>query len=101
MVGSIVNTTNTNASSVATGAVALATNPARLGWAIQNQGTNILYVNLGANGSTAAFHFSLKGGSADNDGLGASLSQMSGVVYTGPISVAGTTPKYTVLELAP
>jgi len=89
-----------NTPSILTAAgVALAANPVRGGWQIQNQGTNPLFVLLGTGASTTVFHTILKGGSVADDGLGASMSQEGGCVYTGVITVAGTTPRFTVMEL--
>lgn len=78
---------------------ALAANTSRKGWMIQNVGTNPIFVRLAASASSSVFHVVLKGGSGDSDGLGASYEQMSGVIYTGIVSVAGTTPKFVVTEL--
>lgn len=80
-------------------ATALADNPARAGWSIQNTGTNPLFVLFGTGASTTVFHTVLKGGSGNSDGLGAFLSQTSGTVYTGIITIAGTSPLYVVMEL--
>lgn len=94
------NTVNSaNTPSIATGATALAANPSRKGWMIQNVGTNPLFVLLGDGASATVFHAVLKGGTGANDGLGGSLSQMDGVIYTGKITVAGTSPSYVVTEL--
>ena len=41
----------------------------------------------------------LKGGTGNDDGNGASLFQDAGVIYTGIITIAGTTPRYVVTEL--
>lgn len=73
-------------------------NPARGGWMIQNTGTNPLFVRFGGTASSTVYHAVLKGGTGDSDGLGASISQTAGVVFTGTISVAGTLPKYVVTE---
>lgn len=80
-------------------ATAIASNENRLGWQIQNLGQNPLFVLLGSGASTSVFHAVLKGGTANDDGLGASFSQNSGTVYTGIITVAGTSPRYVVTEL--
>lgn len=88
-----------NTPSIATAATAIAANAARKGWMIQNVGTNPLFVRLGADGSITVFHMILKGGTGDNDGLGASYEQREGVIYTGIITIAGTSPKYVVTEL--
>jgi len=71
----------------------------RFGWQIQNVGTNPLFVCLGGTASTMVFHFVLKGGTGNNDGLGASFSQFGTTVFQGAISVAGTSPLFTVLEI--
>lgn len=80
-------------------ATAIAENGSRSAWNIQNLGTNTLYVLLGSGATTSVFHFALKAGSVDDDGTGGSVSQTSGVVFTGIVTVAGTTPRYTVMEL--
>lgn len=78
---------------------ALADNPKRGAFQIQNLGTNPLFVLLGDGATSSVFHAVLKGGSINDDGLGASFSQSNGCVYTGKITIAGTSPRYTVLEL--
>jgi len=80
-------------------ATALAANTARGGWQIQNLGTNALFVLLGSGASSTVFHKVLDGGTGNDDGKGVTWGQTEGVVFTGLISVAGTTPRYTVLEL--
>lgn len=84
---------------VTSAGTAIAANAVRGGWQIQNLGTNPLFVLLGTGASTTVFHAVLKAGSVADDGLGASISQMAGVIYTGVITVAGTSPRFTVLEL--
>jgi hypothetical protein len=84
---------------VASAGVALAANDDRNSWSIQNVGQNPLFINLGSTASATVFHIVLKGGTADSDGTGGSCSEDgSGTVYTGPITVAGTTPKFVVRE---
>lgn len=90
-----------NTPSIASAATAIAANSARIGWMIQNLGQNALFVRLAASASTTVFHIVLKAGSANDDGTGGTVSQLEGVVYTGIITVAGTSPRYTVLEIAP
>ena len=98
----IGQTQNANTPSILTSAgTAIASNTARIGWMIQNLGTNPLFVLLGSGASTTVFHVILKGGTGADDGLGATTSQMSGAIYTGIITVAGTTPRFTILEIAP
>lgn len=93
--------TNSNTPSIASDATALAANPARIGWQIQNLGTNPLFVRLGASASTTVFHIVLAAGTGNDDGKGGIASQLNGVVYTGIITIAGTSPRYTALEIAP
>ena len=97
----VYQTQNSNVPSISTQATALASNPARLAWSIQNLGTNALFVKLGDSASTSSFHVVLKAGTGADDGLGGSLAQEAGAVYTGIVTVAGTSPRYTVTELAP
>lgn len=102
--GSIYTTKNSNTPSIASATGALADNPARIAWTIQNLGTNALYVKLGndaSTGATGGFHIVLKAGTGNDDGNGGSVSQEAGVIYTGPISIAGTSPRYSALEIAP
>lgn len=87
-----------NTPSIQTGATALSANAERQGWTIQNVGTNPLFIRLGGTASGTVYHYVLKGGSADNDGLGALVGETSGTVYTGEITIAGTSPKYVVME---
>ncbi len=94
-------TTNSNTPTIASAATALASNPKRIGWQIQNTGTNPLFVLLGSGASTTVFHAILKGSAVQDDGSGASAAQTSGTVYTSIITIAGTAPRYVVLEMAP
>jgi len=98
----IIQTTgNINTPALIDTATALAANTARIGWMIQNQDTDPLFVRLGSGASDTVFHFVLKGGTGAKDGTGGSFSQMDGVIYTGIVTIAGTTPSYTVLEIKP
>ena len=98
----IVRTTvNSNTPSIASDTTAAASNAARIGWSIQNLGQNVLFVRMGAGASSSVFHFVLKAGTANDDGTGGSVSQTSGVIFTGVISIAGSSPRYTILEMAP
>lgn len=94
---SFVSSANTPA--IQTAATALASNTSRKGWQIQNVGTNPLFVLLGSGASTSVFHAVLKGGTSSSDGTGGSISQLDGVIYTGIITVAGTSPSYVVTAL--
>ena len=97
----VTSTQNANTPSIQSSATALAANPARITFSIQNLGQNILYVLLGSGATSSVFHFALKAGTSNDDGTGGSVSMESGVVYDGIITVAGTSPRYTVLEMAP
>lgn len=97
----IYPTTNANTPSIASAATALSANTKRIGWMIQNLGQNPLFVLMGPSASTTVFHIVLKGGSANDDGSGGVFADADGVVYTGIVTIAGTSPRYTVLEMAP
>ena len=97
----VTQTQNSNTPSIASDATALAANPARVAWSIQNCGINALFVRLGAGASSSLFHVVLKAGTGNDDGSGGSMAQEAGTVYTGIITVAGTSPRYVVLEQAP
>ena len=90
-----------NTPSIASAATALTANAARIGWSIQNLGTNALFVRLGTGASTTVFHYVLKAGAGNDDGSGGLITSFDGTVYTGIITIAGTSPRYTVLEIAP
>jgi hypothetical protein len=77
-----------------------ADNPARTGWSIQNLGQNPLFVNMGGTASSTVFHVVLKAGTSNDDGSGGSVGQEQGVVFTGPITIAGTSPRYCITEFA-
>lgn len=91
-----VGTSNTP--SIASDTTALSANNARGAWSIQNLGQNALFVLFGSGASTSVFHMVLKAGSANDDGLGGVLSQAEGVIYKGAVTVAGSSPRYTVYE---
>lgn len=84
-------------SGIASAATALATNDKRRTVIIQNLGTNALFVKLGAGASTTDFTVVLKGGTANDDGLGGTLS-FDTLSYTGIITVAGTSPRYVATD---
>lgn len=81
-----------------TATTALAANTAREYFQIQNQGTNKLYVYFGTGASTSVYHAILKGATGAADGTGGSIST-SDVVWRGIITIAGTNPSYSVVEL--
>lgn len=87
-------------SGIASAATAIAANTvARGAWSIQNLGTNALFVKLGTGASTSDFNFVLKAGTGTDDGTGGSVSQEMGTVYTGIITIAGTSPRYVATEI--
>lgn len=93
-------TKSANTPAIVTSAgLAVAENINRQGWSITNTGTNPLFVRLGGTASATEFHFILKGGSVAEDGLGGSISQTDGAVFYGDIYVAGTSPRFVVLEM--
>lgn len=93
-------TTNVNTPSIMSSTTALASNTARTGWTIQNLGQNELYVLMGSGATTSVFHIVLKKATANDDGTGGSVGQEQGVVYTGIITIAGSSPRYTITEFA-
>jgi len=95
----IYQTKNVNTPAISSAATALAANPKRNAFQIQNLGTNPLFVLLGSGASITVFHQVLKGGTGNDDGLGGSFSMSTGTVYTGIVTIAGTSPRYTILEL--
>lgn len=94
-------TTNVNVPTITSATTALSSNTARIGWTIQNLGTNPLFVLLGSGASSTVFNNVLKAGSGNDDGSGGSTGQEVGVIFTGIISIAGTSPRYVVTEFAP
>jgi len=90
---------SSNTPSIASDTNALAANSQRGAWMIQNLGTNALFVRLGAGAASTVFHVVLKASTGTDDGTGGSFAQEAGVVWVGPVSVAGTSPRYTVTEL--
>lgn len=94
------STNTANTPSIASSATALAANITRTQWSIQNLGTNPLFVRLGASASTSVFHVVLKAAAGNDDGSGGVVSQDTGAVYCGVITIAGSSPRYTVLEMS-
>ena len=92
-----VGTSNTP--EIASAATALAANSARGGWMIQNLGTNPLFVRFGSEASTTVFNVILNSGTGNDNGTGGLFSQFDGIVWTGIVTVAGTSPRYVVTEL--
>lgn len=105
--GSLHTSQNSNTPSIiagdgATAITILALNNARIGFSIQNVGTTAANIMFGSSASATVFHFVLKGGSTNNDGLGGSITFNSGAVYYGLITMFGaTTARVVALEMAP
>lgn len=72
-----------------------AANPARKSITIQNQGTNVLFVKLGDSASTSSFHYTVKASGAQDNGTGGTIKIDD---YTGVITIAGTSPRYSYAE---
>lgn len=96
-----VQSTQNAFSAVQASTTALIANNARIAFSIQNQTTNILYVKCGAGASSSDYTWTLKAGTGSADGTGGSVAMEAGVVYNGLITIAGTSPSYSVLEIAP
>lgn len=101
MATGVVSTQNISVPTIASAATALAANGARIGWGIQNVGTNPLFVLMGSGATSSVYHKVLKGGTGNSDGLGGSLDYTGPTVYSGIITIAGTAPLYVVYEIAP
>lgn len=98
----VYQTQHANVPAIITSAgIAIPANTKRIAWSIQNVGQNPIFVCMGTTASSSVFHDVIKGGTADSDGLGGSTGESQGVVFTGDIYIAGTTPKVVVLEHAP
>lgn len=78
----------------------LPANLSRRGWYIQNVGQVPVFICVGTPASTTVFHHVIKGGTADNDGLGGAVGEMEGVVGSQAIyaTVAAGTMKIVVKE---
>lgn len=97
-VGVIARAQRTATPAIVSAATALASQPGRLGWSIRNMGQNPLFVRLGASGSTSVFDLVLAAGTANDNGTGGAYSERDGVVYSGIVTIAGTSPRYVVSE---
>lgn len=81
----------------ATGDV-LAARADRLHFKIQNLGTTVMYLKLGTGASASDFDFILPASYVQDDGHGG-IVEDAGSMYTGIVSVFGTSIRYNVLEL--
>lgn len=106
MENGIRQTIAANLPSIKTDTSGIPANPNRIAFSIQNVGTSALYLllvppNSSATASTTVYHTVLKAGTGNDDGTGGSYSMESGVVFTGFVSVAGSSPRYVITEIAP
>lgn len=92
-----LGTSNTPA--IASETTALAANPVRGAFMIQNLGTNVLFVRFGSGASSSLFHVALKAATGNDDGTGGTFAMEGATMWTGVISVAGTSPRYAITEL--
>ena len=69
-----INTPALKVSDTSTPVTVLAANTARRGFSIQNVGTTTAYVRIGGVASDTVYHYAIKGGTGNNDGLGGSIS---------------------------
>lgn len=85
-------------SGIASATTAAQPNTARISYLIFNLGTNPLFVKEGASATTSDFSYVLGGGTVNDDGKGAAYESPAGQVYTGVITIAGTSPRYVIVE---
>lgn len=97
----VYQTKDANTPGIKSDTTAFAKNPKRISFSIQNLSANPLFIRLGEGASASLFHVVLKGGTGADDGEGGIFEMSEGVVYTGIITIAGTSPRYTTLEIAP
>ena len=97
MANIVYQTANINTPAIASSTTALASNPKQRleHWA----GYKCPFIRLGTGATTSIFHYCVKGGTGNDDGTGGSVSQTDGTVFTGEISIAGTSPRYAVMEM--
>lgn len=95
----IINTLETKRSGILTAAgTAAIANSGRISYFIQNLGTNPLFVKEGSGATTSDFDYILAAGTANDDGTAASYDSPSSNCYQGIITVAGTSPRFTISE---
>lgn len=94
----IFKTKTTTNSGIASATTASAAKPHRVGYSIQNCGTNVLFVKEGASASSTDFDYILAAGTGNDNGTGARYESPAGRIYTGIISIAGTSPRYVISE---
>ena len=99
-----INTPALKVSDTSTPVTVLAANTARRGFSIQNVGTTTAYVRIGGVASDTVYHYAIKGGTGNNDGLGGSISFPIGTCPcpTGIITSYGASSAIlTAVEICP
>ena len=99
-----INTPSIIAGNGSSAVTLLASNTARRAFSIQNVGTTTAYIRIGDDASSTVYHYAVKGGTGDNDGLGGSISFPIGSspCPSGIITVFGaSTAKLVCVELTP
>lgn len=89
---------NSTTGILTTGGDILTANDGRRWFLVQNLGTNPLFLKLGTGASSTSFNVILKAGTAADDGLGGAYESQT-VVFTGIVSVAGTTPRFVISQI--
>ena len=99
-----VNTPSIIAGNGSTGVTLLAANTARRGLTVQNVGTTTAYILIGGVATSTVYHFAVKGGTGNGDGLGGSITlPMAGCPCpSGIVTMYGASSALcTCLEIAP
>jgi hypothetical protein len=95
----IIRTKKTKSSGIITaGTTALAANPGRCSYIIQNLGTSPLFVKEGAGASATVFDYILAAATGNDNGTGASYETPSDQVFTGLISIYSAGLRCTASE---
>ena len=79
-------------------AIASSATGTRAGFGIQNLSANPLFVRFGGTASTTVFHVILPAATGADNGTSAIYQQLSGSVWQGEVSVAGTSPRFVAWE---
>lgn len=95
---SILHLRKSTNSAILSSATPLDANEARANYFVQNCGQNALFVKEGASASATDFTFVLAAGTANDNGTGGSMAIPVDGCWTGPISIAGTSPRYVITE---
>ena len=90
---------STSVPAISSATTALAANPGRMGWLIQNLGTNPLFVRMGTGASVTVLNVVLAAGTVNDNGTGGLYAQTEGLIYRGVITIAGVVPRYTISEI--